>query len=51
MPRRSIVKYTRKLDVPEEKLSEYKEAFDMFDKDHSGSISVQEISKIMKKLW
>ena len=48
MPRRAVVKYTRKLDVPEEKLSEYKEAFDMFDKDHSGSISVQEISKIMK---
>ncbi len=48
MPRRSVVKYTRKLDVPEEKLSEYKEAFDMFDKDHSGGISIQEISKIMK---
>ena len=48
MPRRAVVKYTRKLDVPEEKLSEYKEAFDMFDKDHSGGISIQEISKIMK---
>ena len=48
MPRRTEVKYTRKLDVPEDKLSEYKEAFDMFDKDHSGAISVQEISKIMK---
>ena len=48
MRRRTEVKYTRKLDVPEDKLSEYKEAFDMFDKDHSGAISVQEISKIMK---
>ena len=40
MPRRTEVKYTRKLDVPEDKLSEYKEAFDIFDKDHSGGISV-----------
>jgi len=40
--------YARKLDVPPDKLSEYKEAFDMFDIDHSGAISIQEISKIMK---
>ena len=38
----------RKLDVPPDKLSEYKEAFDMFDIDHNGAISIQEISKIMK---
>ena len=48
MPKRTSVTYVSKLDVPEEKLSEYREAFDMFDKDHSGSISVDEISKIMK---
>ena len=42
------VTYVQKLDVPEEKLAEYKEAFDMFDKDHSGGISIDEISKIMK---
>ncbi len=33
MPLLSVVKYTRKLDVPEQKLSKYKEAFDMLDKD------------------
>ena len=48
MPKRTRGTYVSKLDVPEEKLSEYREAFDMFDKDHSGSISVDEISKIMK---
>ena len=40
--------HLRKLDVPPDKLSEYKEAFDMFDIDHNGAISIQEISKIMK---
>lgn len=36
------------LDIPKEKISEYKEAFDLFDKDGSGSISATEIYKIMK---
>ena len=35
MPKRTSVTYVAKLDVPEEKLSEYREAFDMSDKDHS----------------
>ena len=48
MPKRTVVTTVAKLDVPEDKLNEYREAFDMFDKDHSGSISVDEISKIMK---
>lgn len=47
MPKRTVT-YQKKLDVPQEKLDEYKEAFDMFDKDHSGTISVDEIAKIMK---
>lgn len=48
MPKRTVTTYQKKLDVPKEKLDEYREAFDMFDKDHSGTISVDEISKIMK---
>ena len=48
MPKRTVITTVAKLDVPEDKLHEYREAFDMFDKDHSGSISVDEISKIMK---
>ena len=47
MPKRTVT-YQKKLDVPQEKLDEYKEAFDMFDKDHSGTISIDEIAKIMK---
>ena len=47
MPKHTVT-YQKKLDVPQEKLDEYKEAFDMFDKDHSGTISVDEIAKIMK---
>ena len=48
MPKKEIITYTKKLDIPEEKIAEYKEAFDMFDKDGSGTISVTEIVKIMK---
>ena len=48
MPRKEITTYTKVLDIPEDKIAEYKEAFDMFDKDHSGTISVTEIVKIMK---
>ena len=32
MPRKEVVIWTRKLYIPEEKIAEYKEAFDMFDK-------------------
>lgn len=46
--KKEIVKQV--LDVPEEKLSEYKQAFDMFDKDKTGSISAVEIHKAMKNM-
>ena len=48
MPKTKVVTITRKLDIPEDKIAEYKEAFDMFDKDKSGTISAVEITKIMK---
>ena len=48
MAKREIITYTRTLDIPEEKIAEYKEAFDMFDKDGGGTISANEIVKIMK---
>ena len=48
MPRKEVVTYTKRLAIPEDKINEYKEAFDMFDKDGSGTISVIEIVKIMK---
>ena len=48
MPKTKVVTITRKLDIPEDKINEYKEAFDMFDKDKSGTISAVEITKIMK---
>ena len=48
MPRKEITTYVKRLDVPEDKINEYKEAFDMFDKDGSGTIDVNEIVKIMK---
>jgi calmodulin len=48
MPRKEITTYVKKLDIPEDKIAEYKEAFDMFDKDGGGTISVAEIVKIMK---
>ena len=48
MPRKEVVTYTKKLDIPEDKIAEYKEAFDMFDIDGSGTLTVDEIVKIMK---
>ena len=48
MPRKEVVTWTRKLDIPEEKIAEYKEAFDMFDKNKKGTISATDITKIMK---
>ena len=49
MPKEVIVTYTQKLDVPEDKLAEYKESFDLFDTNHDGLISANEIYRIMKK--
>ena len=48
MPTKKVMTYSKKLAVPKEKLEEYKEAFDMFDADHGGTISCDEIYKIMK---
>ena len=48
MAKREIITYTRTLDIPEEKIAEYKEAFDMFDKNKKGTISAADITKIMK---
>ena len=48
MYRKEITTYIKKLDIPEDKIAEYKEAFDVFDKDGSGTIDVGEIVKIMK---
>ena len=44
---REYVTVSKKLDIPEEKLSEYREAFNMFDKNKKGSIGVGDIVKIM----
>ena len=48
MPKKEITTYVKRLDIPEDKIAEYKEAFDMFDKDGGGTISANEIVKIMK---
>ena len=46
---REYVTISKKLDVPEDKLKEYKEAFDMFDRNKKGTLSIGDITKIMKK--
>jgi calmodulin len=38
------------LAIPEEKIQEYKEAFDMFDVDKSGHITANELFKVMKNM-
>ena len=48
MIKREVTKFIRVLDIPEDKINEYKEAFDMFDRDKQGTISCDEIYKIMK---
>ena len=45
---REYITISKKLDVPEEKLAEYKEAFDMFDRNGKGTLSISDITKIMK---
>ena len=44
------VTVTKKLDIPEEKLADYREAFNMFDKNKKGSIGGNEIQKLWKIL-
>ena len=39
---------SKKLDIPEDKIAEYKESFDMFDRNKKGKITINDISKIMK---
>ena len=48
MPRKSIVIHTRELDIPPDKITEYKEAFDMFDLNKDGLLTVEEIFKMLK---
>ena len=50
--RKTIVKEveTQELDIPEEELEEYKEAFALFDKDGSGDITLKEFLKVLKNL-
>ena len=45
---REYVTVSKKLDIPKEKLAEYKEAFDMFDRNKKGTLSIGDITKIMK---
>ena len=45
---REYVTVSKKLDIPEDKLHEYKEAFDMFDRNKKGTLSIGDITKIMK---
>ena len=45
---REYITISKKLDVPEEKLAEYKEAFDMFDRNKKGTLSIGDITKIMR---
>jgi len=40
----------RVLDVPEEELEEYRDAFNLFDKDGSGTITTDEFIKVLKNL-
>ena len=45
---REYITLSKKLDIPEEKLQEYKEAFNMFDRNKKGTLSIGDITKIMK---
>ena len=40
----------QKLDIPQDQLDEYKDAFDMFDKDKSGDISAKELASLFRSL-
>ena len=48
MPRKEIITYTHCNGIPEETIIKYKEAFDMFDKEGSGIISSNDLTKILK---
>ncbi|CAG8739483.1 22704_t:CDS:2, partial [Dentiscutata erythropus] len=38
------------VQLSEEQLAEFKEAFELFDKDHDGSITVRDLGSVMKSL-
>ena len=44
---RDYITLTRKIDIPENKLSKYKNSFNKLDKENTGNLSVKEIQKIM----
>ena len=48
MPKKEKIITKSVLDIPENQINQYREAFDMFDKDKSGYISATEIMSIMK---
>ena len=47
---RDHITVLKKAEVPKNKLNKYKEAFNKYDKDSSGNLSVNEIQKIAKDL-
>ena len=46
--KQQYVTISKKLDIPEDKIAEYKESFDMFDRNKKGKITINDITKIMK---
>ena len=46
--KQQYVTISKKLDTPEDKVAEYKESFDMFDRNKKGKITINDITKIMK---
>ena len=45
---KEYITISKKLDIPEDQVAEYKEAFDMFDRNKTGTLSIGDITKIMK---
>ena len=37
-------------EIPESKLKEYRDAFELFDKDKDGTITAKELANVMKSL-
>ena len=48
--RKTHVEVTRKLAIPVEKLEEYKQSFDYFDRDKSGEITIDELKSLLSYL-
>ena len=47
---RDHITVLKKSEVPKNKMNKYKEAFNKYDKDSSGNLSINEIQKIAKDL-